>query len=252
VKRLKRRQVDATGIDSGIKALELLEKEHFDVVILDVRMPGLDGIETLKRDEEKTTASGSDHAYRPCLGRIRSAGNAIRAFDYVMKPADINDLLEKIKAAHERKALHEEKVRETKMIETIRCRMNPDIPSMTCTLCGICFSQRVSNCPLLLQRNHWAVVALVLAVASFLAARRLTREIKKANEQKFHLDQQLIQSQKLAAIGTVFGIAHESQPARHHRAGNGMDETSHAGDGLQAPDAPDGAARFPARDRPPG
>ena len=116
VKRLKRRQVDATGIDSGIKALELLEKEHFDVVILDVRMPGLDGIETLKEMKKK----------RPLLEVIMLTGHAsvesgvqgmqYGAFDYVMKPADINDLLEKIKAAYERKALHEEKVRETRVI----------------------------------------------------------------------------------------------------------------------------------------
>jgi len=116
VKRLKRRKVDATGIDSGIKALELLEKEHFDVVILDVRMPGMDGIETLKEMKRK----------RPLLEVIMLTGHAsvesgvqgmqYGAFDYVLKPADIDDLLEKIQGAYERKALHEEKVRETKVI----------------------------------------------------------------------------------------------------------------------------------------
>ena len=117
VKRLKRRKVDATGIDSGIKALELLEKEHFDVVILDVRMPGgMDGIETLKEMKKK----------RPLLEVIMLTGHAsvesgmqgmqYGAFDYVLKPADIDDLLEKIQGAYERKALHEEKMRETKVI----------------------------------------------------------------------------------------------------------------------------------------
>jgi two-component system, OmpR family, response regulator len=116
VKRLKRRKVDATGIDSGIKALELLEKEHFDVVILDVRMPGMDGIETLKEMKRK----------RPLLEVIMLTGHAsvesgvqgmqYGAFDYVMKPADIDDLLERIHEAYERKALHEEKVRETKVL----------------------------------------------------------------------------------------------------------------------------------------
>jgi len=53
-------------------------------------------------------------------------------------------------------------------------------------------------------------VALVIAAISFLSARDLTREVIKANEQKCHLDQQLIQSQKLAAIGELSaGIAHE-------------------------------------------
>jgi two-component system, OmpR family, response regulator len=116
VKRLNRRKVDATGIDSGLKALELLEREHFDVVILDVRMPGMDGLETLKEMKKK----------RPLLEVIMLTGHAsvesgvqgmqYGAFDYVMKPADLDELLEKIREAYERKALHEEKVREGRAI----------------------------------------------------------------------------------------------------------------------------------------
>jgi two-component system, OmpR family, response regulator len=113
VKRLKRRKVDATGIDSGIKALKLLEEEHFDVVILDVRMPGMDGIETLKEMKKK----------QPLMEVIMLTGHAsvesgvqgmhYGAFDYVMKPADIDELLEKIHEAYARKALHEKKVQAT-------------------------------------------------------------------------------------------------------------------------------------------
>ena len=56
----------------------------------------------------------------------------------------------------------------------------------------------------------FAAVALVVAFVSFLFVRHLTRLVAKANEQKCHLDQQLIQSQKLAAIGELSsGIAHE-------------------------------------------
>ncbi len=116
VKRLNRRKIDATGIDSGIKALELLEREHFDVVILDVRMPGMDGIETLKEMKKK----------RPLMEVIMLTGHAsvesgvegmhYGAFDYVMKPANIDDLLEKIHEAYERKALHETKLREKSVI----------------------------------------------------------------------------------------------------------------------------------------
>ena len=113
VKRLKRRAIDATGIDSGIKALALLEAEHFDVVILDVRMPGMDGIETLKEMKKK----------RPLMevimltghGSVESGvqGMQYGAFDYVMKPANIDDLLEKIHEAYQRKALHEKRVQGT-------------------------------------------------------------------------------------------------------------------------------------------
>ncbi len=87
----------------------------------------------------------------------------------------------------------------------------------------------------------WAAVALVLAVTSFLAARRLTREIKKANEQKCHLDQQLIQSQKLAAIGELSsGIAHEiNNPLAIIGQETEWMKQIMKGDGLQAPDAPD-------------
>lgn len=110
VKRLNRRKIDATGIDSGIKALELLELKHFDVVILDVRMPGMDGIDTLKEMKRK----------RPLMEVIMLTGHAsvesgvqgmqYGAFDYVMKPANIDELIEKIQEAYQRKALHEKRV----------------------------------------------------------------------------------------------------------------------------------------------
>lgn len=111
VKRLRRRKIDATGADSGKRALELLENEHFDVVILDIRMPGMDGIETLKEMKKK----------RPLMEVIMLTGHAsvesglqgiqFGAFDYVMKPADIDELLEKVRQAFERKLIHEDKIR---------------------------------------------------------------------------------------------------------------------------------------------
>lgn len=56
----------------------------------------------------------------------------------------------------------------------------------------------------------WALVVLPAAAASFLATRLLVEEIARAREQKCFLDEQLIQSQKLAAIGELSaGIAHE-------------------------------------------
>jgi two-component system, NtrC family, sensor kinase len=60
------------------------------------------------------------------------------------------------------------------------------------------------------QEIVWGAAAAAIAVISFFSALYLTREVKKANDQKCHLDQQLIQSQKLAAIGELSaGIAHE-------------------------------------------
>jgi two-component system, OmpR family, response regulator len=117
VKRLQRRKVDVIGVDSGKAALELLEQQHFDVVILDVRMPGMDGIETLKEMKKK----------RPLMEVIMLTGHAsiesgmlgmqLGAFDYVMKPASISDLLEKIHQAYERKQLHEKRFRDADLID---------------------------------------------------------------------------------------------------------------------------------------
>jgi two-component system, OmpR family, response regulator len=116
VKRLRKRKVDATGVNSGKAAIELLEKQFFDVVILDFRMPGMDGIATLREMKKK----------RPLMEVIMLTGHAsvesgmqgmqLGAFDYVMKPAEIDDLLDKVRQAYERKSIHEEKIRQSKVI----------------------------------------------------------------------------------------------------------------------------------------
>lgn len=107
VMRLQRRKIDATGVDGGKKALEIVENERFDVVVLDVLMPGMDGIETLKLLKKR----------KPFIeviiltghGSVESGlqGMQFGAFDYIMKPADFDELLEKIQQAYERKRIHE-------------------------------------------------------------------------------------------------------------------------------------------------
>ena len=107
VMRLQRRKIDAYGVDGGKKALEIVENERFDVVVLDVLMPGMDGIETLKLLKKR----------KPFIeviiltghGSVESGlqGMQFGAFDYIMKPADFDELLEKIQQAYERKRIHE-------------------------------------------------------------------------------------------------------------------------------------------------
>jgi two-component system, OmpR family, response regulator len=107
VKRLHRRKIKATGVNSGKKALEILETESFDVVVLDVLMPGMDGIETLKHIKKR----------KPFVEVIILTGHASvesgiqgmqhGAFDYVMKPADLEELISKVREAFERKTIHE-------------------------------------------------------------------------------------------------------------------------------------------------
>ena len=117
VKRLGKRDLDVTGVESGEKALELLDKQLFDVVILDVKMPGMDGVDALREMKIK----------RPLMEVIMLTGHAsvesgiegmkLGAFDYIMKPADLDELLDKMRKAYEKKAIHEEKIRQAKIKE---------------------------------------------------------------------------------------------------------------------------------------
>ena len=109
VMRLRRRKIDTTGVDGGKKALEIVENERFDVVVLDVLMPGMDGIETLKLLKKKDPFI--EVIILTGHGSVESGlqGMQFGAFDYIMKPADLDELLEKIQQAYERKRIHEER-----------------------------------------------------------------------------------------------------------------------------------------------
>ena len=71
VKRLKKRRLNVSGAESGAKALDLMAQGTFDVVILDVKMPGLDGIETLREIKKKRPVNRGHPPDRTCLHGIR-------------------------------------------------------------------------------------------------------------------------------------------------------------------------------------
>jgi DNA-binding response OmpR family regulator len=107
-RRLERRNLDVSVVPGGKEALEFLKDNPVDVAILDVRMPGLSGIETLKemrkrfRDTEVIMLTGH--------GSVQSGieGMSHGAYDYVLKPFSIDDLLERIRAACEHARLKKE------------------------------------------------------------------------------------------------------------------------------------------------
>jgi DNA-binding NtrC family response regulator len=116
MKRMKKRDVNASGVKSGREALIYLESNPTDAVVLDVRMPGMDGIETLRAIKEKyplvevimLTGHASLEAARQ--------GMELGAFDYLMKPINIDDLLYKIQDAHQKKTLQEQKIQHLKAV----------------------------------------------------------------------------------------------------------------------------------------
>lgn len=117
VDRLKMRGIDVFGVESGEKAIELLDKQNFDVAILDVKMPGMGGIETLQEMKRKM----------PLMEVIMLTGHAsvesgiegmkLGAYDYILKPADIDELMEKMRNAHEKKSIHEERIHNARIKE---------------------------------------------------------------------------------------------------------------------------------------
>ncbi len=96
---------------SGEEALEKLKPQNVHVVILDVKMPGMDGNETLKAI--KTLYPLVEVIMLTGHGTMDSAIDGLKsgAFDYLVKPADIDELLEKAIEAFEKRHKLEEKIR---------------------------------------------------------------------------------------------------------------------------------------------
>jgi DNA-binding NtrC family response regulator len=118
--RLKLRGVEVVTADSAAAALTLIEREAFDVVILDLQMPNIDGIETLKQIKEKHEELQvillTGHA------TVEKGVEAIKlgATDFIEKPADLEALKDKIKKAKEKKMLIMDKMDYDRMLDLLR------------------------------------------------------------------------------------------------------------------------------------
>jgi DNA-binding NtrC family response regulator len=105
---------------SGKECLEKLEQEDIDVVILDVKMPGIDGIETLQNIKrhhplvEVILLTGH--------GTIETAveGMKLGAYDFLVKPADYDELTDKIGMARQRKTDQMERIRKAEAAMLLR------------------------------------------------------------------------------------------------------------------------------------
>ncbi len=88
---------------SGAEALEELRRQPYDVIVLDIRMPGMDGLATLREiksiDPEVEVIILTGHASMDAAMEIIKLGG----YDYLMKPCPLEELLLKIEAAYEKK-----------------------------------------------------------------------------------------------------------------------------------------------------
>lgn len=117
-RRLNKREL---GIQSAYSAAEAFEKlaqgDSIEVVILDIKMPGMDGMEALKEIKRRF----------PLVEVIMLTGHATvesgiegmkqGAFDYLMKPCNIDDLVAKVQEAAKKKRQHEEKIIQARIKE---------------------------------------------------------------------------------------------------------------------------------------
>jgi len=111
VKRIQKRNVNATGVNSGEDALAFLEKNPVDVVVLDVRMPGMDGIETLRVLKRQYPLTEVIMLTGHASLEVAIEGMELGAFDYLMKPVEIDDLLYKLQDANKRRSIQLEKIK---------------------------------------------------------------------------------------------------------------------------------------------
>jgi DNA-binding NtrC family response regulator len=96
---------------SGQECLDTLDKSEIDVVILDVKMPGMDGIETLQ--EIKKRHPLVEVIMLTGHGTMEAAvqGMKLGAYDFLFKPADFDDLTDKLNKARKRRHDQIEKIR---------------------------------------------------------------------------------------------------------------------------------------------
>ena len=102
-KRLTKRGINLSVATNGQEALDILEstpkEEFFQIVVMDVRMPGMDGLETLRRMKDKYP----DLPIILLTGHVSMGvaveGMELGAFDYMLKPVSLSELLLKMEEA---------------------------------------------------------------------------------------------------------------------------------------------------------
>ncbi len=113
---------DVTAVKNGLEALKKIEAEEFDVLIADIKMPGMDGIALLSTVKDKYPAV--EVIIITGFGSIESAVNAMSrgATDYITKPFNLDELGVKIKKIEEKKRLEKENI-------ALKVSLNPRLPS---------------------------------------------------------------------------------------------------------------------------
>lgn len=120
--RLEARGLEVTKSFDGEQALEQIRKRDFDVVILDVLMPGKDGVDTLREIKQLKPLTEVIMLTGHATVDTAIQGMKLGAYDYLLKPTETKDLLEKIEGAYKRKSEQEERIRQAEIEKITRSR----------------------------------------------------------------------------------------------------------------------------------
>lgn len=119
-KSLELRDFNVIAVNRGEKAIEAARVHPIDIALVDLKMPGINGEETLK-------ALKAEHQWMEVIiltghGTIDSAAECTRsgAYSYLQKPCDLDQILEGLKNAYKKKVMNKEKIEENKMDELLK------------------------------------------------------------------------------------------------------------------------------------
>ncbi len=120
--RLEARNFDVQRASSGDEAIAKLQEKESDVVVLDVLMPGKDGVQTLKEIKQLWPIVEVIMLTGHATVETAIEGMKLGAYDYLMKPSETEDLVKKISKAYQRKSEHEERIRKAEIDKIAKSR----------------------------------------------------------------------------------------------------------------------------------
>jgi two-component system, NtrC family, sensor kinase len=123
VKRLSQRGIIALQASDGEEALRLLEEKPVDVIVMDVKMPRMNGIETLRHVKEQYPTTEVIMLTGHASTRDGVDGIKAGAFDYLTKPIEFEQLLRKIRQAQNKIRRTEAEKKEAEFRERIKQQM---------------------------------------------------------------------------------------------------------------------------------
>jgi len=107
MKRLKKRKLKLVAANSGEEALRLIRENPVDVAVLDVKMPGMDGITVLREIKKINPSIEVIMLTGHANVEVALEGMELGAFDYLMKPVDIDELMYKLQDAYKKKSFQQ-------------------------------------------------------------------------------------------------------------------------------------------------